>query len=66
VLPLAAQGMELLAREAAPRWSFQPQRMLTSLTVCYMLISNMLAGIYLYITRVLQYRSIEGVRNFLG
>jgi 4-amino-4-deoxy-L-arabinose transferase-like glycosyltransferase len=66
VLPLAARGMELLTRAAAPRWSFQPQRMLTYLTVCYMLTSNILAGIYLYITRVLQYRSIEGVRNFLG
>jgi hypothetical protein len=66
VLPLAARGMELLAREAAPRWSFQPQRMLTCLMVCYMLTSNILSGIYLYITRVLQYRSIEGVRNFLG
>jgi len=66
VLPLTARGMELLAQEAASRWSFQPQRMLTCLTVCYMLTSNILAGIYLYITRVLQYRSIENVSNFLG
>ncbi len=66
VLPLAVRGMELLGREAAARRGFHPQRMLTYLTACYMLTANILAGIYLYITRVLQYRSIEGVRNFLG
>ncbi len=66
VLPLAVRGMELLAREAAARWRTQPQRMLASLVVGYMLTSNILAGLYLYLTRVLQYRSIEGVKNLLG
>jgi hypothetical protein len=31
-----------------------------------MLTSTMLAAVYLYITRVLQYRSIEGVKHLLG
>jgi 4-amino-4-deoxy-L-arabinose transferase-like glycosyltransferase len=64
VLPLAVQGMDLLSREAAVRWRIQPQRLFTYLAVSYVLTSNILAGTYLYITRVLQYRSIESVSNF--
>jgi 4-amino-4-deoxy-L-arabinose transferase-like glycosyltransferase len=66
VLPLVVQGMELLTRETARRWSLHPQRFLTSLTVGYMLTSNILAALYLYITRVLQYRSVESITNFPG
>ena len=64
-LPLVVQGMELLTRETARRWSLEPQRSLTSLTVGYMLTSNILAAIYLYITRVLQYRSVESLTSLL-
>ena len=66
LLPLVVQGMERCARQAAHQWRLQPQRLLVSLTVCYILTSNLLAGIYLYVTRVLQYRSIESINNFLG
>lgn len=66
VFPLVVRGMEQLTRKAAARWSMDPQRMLTCLTICYVLTSNILAGIYLYVTRVLQYRSVESISNFLG
>jgi len=66
VLPLVVQGMELCAQKAAERWRIQPQRLLTSLVAYYMLTSNLLAVVYLYITRVLQYRSIESIKHFLG
>ena len=65
LLPLAVQGMDRFALWAAHRWRLRPQRMLTYLTVCYMITSNILAAIYLYVTRVLQFRSIEGISNFL-
>ena len=65
VLPLVVQGMESCAQGAAERWRAQPRRFFTSLVVCYMLTSNVLAAIYLYITRVLQYRSIETLGNLL-
>jgi hypothetical protein len=63
VLPLVVRGIALCTERAAERWRLQPRRFFTSLIVCYMLTSNVLAAFYLYITRVLQYRSIEGIKH---
>ena len=65
VLPLVVRGIALGAEYAARRWRMQPRPILTALTVGYMLTSNVLAALYLYITRVLQYRSIEDLGTLL-
>lgn len=61
VLPLVVRGMEACAHRVAHRWHYKPERVNASLVFGYMLTSNILAGIYLYITRVLQYRSIDSL-----
>ena len=66
VLPLVISGMEACAHKIAYLRKDKPGRGLVPLVYSYMLTSTMLAALYLYITRVLQYRSIEGVKHLLG
>ena len=63
VLPLVISGMEACAHKIAYLRKDKPGRGLVPLVCSYMLTSTMLAALYLYITRVLQYRSIEGVKH---
>ena len=65
VLPLVTSGMEACAHKAEHFRNGKPGRSLVALVYCYMLTSTLLAALYLYITRVLQYRSIESISNLL-
>jgi hypothetical protein len=64
VLPLVVRGMEACAHRVARRWHYSPERVIVLLVFGYMLTSNILAVIYLYITRVLQYRSVDSLNAF--
>ena len=66
VLPLITSGMEACAQRIAHLRNYDSHRSLIGLVCCYMITSTILAALYLYITRVLQYRSIESVRQLLG
>jgi hypothetical protein len=44
----------------------RPGKIIILLVAGFMLTSNMLAIIYLFITRILQYRSLESLLHFLG
>ncbi|MCK5255496.1 MAG: glycosyltransferase family 39 protein, partial [Deltaproteobacteria bacterium] len=66
VLPLIIRGIEACAYRLADRWQQKPERTITALVVSYMLTSNILTVIYLFITRVFQYRSIESLKHLLG
>jgi len=66
VLPLVVRGMELCAQKVAHRWHYKPENILTALVCSYILTSVLLAVLYLYSTRVLQYRSVESIRHLLG
>ena len=66
VLPLVVKGMELCAEKAAHHWHFRPENIVTALVCSYMLTSTLLAVLYLYCTRVLQYRSVESITPLLG
>lgn len=66
VLPLVVRGMECCAQRVAHRWHFTPERTLRVLVAGYMLTSLLLAVLYLYLTRVLQYRSVESIRHLMG
>jgi hypothetical protein len=66
VLPLITSGMEACAHKTSHFRNYGSHRSLAGLVWCYMLTSAILAALYLYITRVLQYRSIESIRNLLG
>ena len=64
-LPLVVSGMEACAHRAAHLWRYKPDKGIVALVGCYMLTSTILAALYLYITRVFQYRSIESIRHLL-
>lgn len=66
VLPLIVRGMEASANKLASRWQLKHERTISSLVVSYMLTSNILTIVYLFITRVYQYRSIENLKDLLG
>jgi 4-amino-4-deoxy-L-arabinose transferase-like glycosyltransferase len=66
VLPLVTSGMEACAQRISRRRNYEPRRSLAGLAGCYMLTSTILAALYLYITRVLQYRSLESIRHLFG
>ena len=66
VLPLVVRGMELCAQKAACRWHCKSETLLTALVCSYMITSTLLAVLYLYSTRVLQYRSLESITPLLG
>lgn len=65
VLPLIVRGIALCSERFAGQWHLTPRQLLTTLTAGFMLTSNLLAAFYLYITRVLQYRSIETLGDLL-
>ena len=66
VLPLVVRGIEASAQRVANRWQQKPDRTIAILVFGYVLTSNILTVLYLFITRVLQYRSIEGLKQLLG
>jgi len=66
VLPLVVRGMELCAQKLARHWHYKPENILTALVSSYMLTSVLLAVLYLYITRVLQYRSVGSITPLFG
>jgi 4-amino-4-deoxy-L-arabinose transferase-like glycosyltransferase len=66
VLPLVVRGMEHCAQKVAHHWHYKPENIVTALVCGYMLTSVLLAVLYLYITRVLQYRSVESIKPLLG
>jgi 4-amino-4-deoxy-L-arabinose transferase-like glycosyltransferase len=66
VLPLVVRGMELCAQKVAHHWHYKPENIVTALVCSYMLTSTLLAVLYLYSTRVLQYRSLESIKHLLG
>ena len=66
VLPLATSGMEACSQRLSQLRSYDSQRSLAGLVGCYMLTSTILAALYLYITRVLQYRSLESISHLFG
>ena len=66
VLPFVVRGIEACIYRLASRWDQVPERAITALVIVYMLTSNILTVIYLFITRVFQYRSIESLKHLLG
>ena len=66
VLPLVVRGIEAFAYRLANRWHKIPESAITVLVISYMLTSNILTVIYLFITRVYQYRSVESLKHLLG
>lgn len=66
VLPLVVKGMEACAQRLTNRWHQKPERTVALLVFGYMLTSNMLTVLYLFITRVLQYRSIGSLKHLLS
>lgn len=66
VLPLVIRGMEACARRMANCWQQKPERTVTALVFGYMLTSNVLTLLYLFITRTLQYRSIGSLKHLLN
>ena len=66
VLPLIIGGIEACAYRLADRWHKIPERAITVLVISYMLTSNILTVLYLFITRVFQYRSVESLKQLLG
>ena len=66
VLPLVVKGMETCAQRLANRWRQKPERTIAVLVFGYMLTSNILTVLYLFITRILHYRSIESLKHLLG
>jgi len=61
VLPLIVRGIDACAHRVAPRWHYRHEHIVAFLVFGYMLTSNILTVIYLYITRVLQYRSVDSL-----
>ena len=66
VLPLVVRGIEAFAYRLANRWHKIPESAIPVLVISYMLTSNILTVIYLFITRVYQYRSVESLKHLLG
>jgi len=66
MLPLVVRGMELCAQKVAQHRHYKPENIVTALVCSYMLTSALLAVLYLYSTRVLQYRSLESIKSLLG
>jgi 4-amino-4-deoxy-L-arabinose transferase-like glycosyltransferase len=66
VLPLITSGMEACAQKLSHLRKYDFNRSLAGLACCYMLTSTILAALYLYITRALQYRSLESIRHLFG
>lgn len=60
-LPLVVRGLEGCAYQVALRWHHKVERVTILLVSGYVITSNILAGLYLLVTRVLQYRSIESL-----
>jgi len=65
VLPLVVRGVEVCAHRIAERWHRKTECVTTILVIGYMLTSNVLTLLYLFITRVLQCRSVENLKYFL-
>jgi 4-amino-4-deoxy-L-arabinose transferase-like glycosyltransferase len=65
-LPLAVKGMEACAHRVEQQWSYKSEKIVALLVVSYLITSNLLAVLYLYLTRVMQYRSVESIRHLLG
>jgi hypothetical protein len=66
VLPLVVRGMERCAQKVAHRWHYKAENIVAALVCSYMLTSTLLAVLYLYSTRVLQYRSVGSITPLLG
>lgn len=66
VLPLVVRGMEDCAHRLSNRWCQKPERTIALLVFGYLLTSNILTVLYLFLTRVFQYRSIEGLGHLLS
>jgi len=66
VFPLIVIGMKACANELANRWQQKSERTITALVVSYMLTSNILTFIYLFITRAFQYRSVESLKHLFN
>lgn len=66
VLPLVVRGMDFCAQKVAHHWHYKPEKIVRALVYSYMLTSVLLAVMYLYSTRVLQYRSLESIKPLLG
>ena len=66
VLPLVVRGIEACACRLAVHRHQKPERTTTVLVVSYILTSNILTVLYLFITRVFQYRSVESLKHLLG
>ena len=66
LIPLIVRGMEACACRVARRCNQKPERIITTLVCFYMLTSNTLTILYLLITRVFQYRSIESLKHLFG
>jgi len=66
VLPLVVRGIEACANRVANRRYQKPERTIAVLVFGYMLTSNIFTVLYLFITRILQYRSIESLTHLLS
>jgi len=66
VLPLVVRGMELCAQWVAHHRHYRTEKIVTVLVGAYMLTSLLLTVLYLYTTRVLQYRSLETIQPLFG
>jgi len=66
VLPLAVRGMEASTKRIANLLRQKPERIIDILVLVYIITSNVLTVLYLFITRVLQCRSIESLKQLLG
>ena len=66
VFPLIVQGMEACVYWLTNHREQKHERTITALVVGYMLTSNILTVVYLFITRVFQYRSVESLTHLLG
>lgn len=66
VIPLVVRGIEAFAYRLTNCWNQIPERTITVLVINYMLTSNVLTVLYLFITRVFQYRSVESLKQILG
>jgi 4-amino-4-deoxy-L-arabinose transferase-like glycosyltransferase len=66
VIFLVVRGMEACAQRLANRWNKKPERTATIMVFGYILTSNALTVFYLFVTRVLQYRSVESLRHLLS
>jgi hypothetical protein len=65
VLPLVVYGMNRFASFLARRRRWREDKTLFGLTFAYILTSNVLTTFYLYVTRVIQCRSVEELWRLL-